>query len=72
MKKVAMRRFNALLEAMIVRGSPPDRRKSKKDPSADCNDTQTPSHISKDASEKHEHEFPESKASSGTKSLQES
>ena len=58
-----LRRFNRLLEAMILRGSPPDRRKSKRDPSADCSDTQTPSHTSKDVSEKHEHESLGSRAS---------
>ena len=56
MRNKAMDRFDALLEAMVVRGRPPDRRKSKKAVSFGCTDTQTPSRTSKDASGKHEHE----------------
>ena len=45
-------RFKALFEEMVVRGSPPDRQKSRKDSAADCSGTQTPSRTSQGASEK--------------------
>ncbi len=47
-EEVAWRRFNMLFKAMVVNGSPPDRRKSQKDSRDDNNDTQTPSCASKD------------------------
>lgn len=71
LKLLVRRRFNALLDAM-AKGSPPDQRKSKRDPSAGCSDTRTPLHTSKGVSGKHEHASPESKASNETKNLQES
>ena len=45
-------RFNALFDALVVRGSPPDRRKSRKDSRADCSGTRTPSRTSQGASRK--------------------
>ena len=45
-------RFNALLEEMIVRGSPPDRRKSKQAASSGYSGTRTPSRTSEGASPK--------------------
>ena len=38
-----MKRFNALLHAMVVNGSPPDRKTSNQADSGDCSDSQTPS-----------------------------
>ena len=48
----AIARFNALLHEMVVKGSPPDRRKSSRAASAGCSDTQTPSRTSEGASPK--------------------
>ena len=73
MRKVApirdrkMRRFEALLREMVVKGSPPDRRKSSRTASADCSDTQTPSRTSEGVSGKRERESPGSTASTAPK-----
>ena len=40
---MSMKRFNALLHAMVVNGSPPDRKTSKQADSGDCSESQTPS-----------------------------
>ncbi len=57
-------RFNALLEEMIVRRSPPDRRKSRRAASSGYNGTRTPSHTSEGASPKRGRVSRVSKASS--------
>ena len=61
--EIASQRFRALFEAMVVRGSPPDRRKSKRAASGGCSDTQTPSRTSEGVSGTREHESPGSTAS---------
>ena len=60
-------RFNALLEEMIVRGSPPDRRKSKWVVSSGYSGTRTPSRTSEGASPKRGRASRVSKASSAPK-----
>ncbi len=52
-EKVAWRRFNMLFKAMVVSGSPPDRRKSRKDSRDDDSDTRTPSCASKGGASTH-------------------
>ena len=64
----ARRRFDALFEAMVLRGSPPDRRKSLRAASDDCSDTQTPSRISEGVSGTRERASHESTASTAPKS----
>ena len=68
--EVAWQRFWALFDAMIVRGSPPDRRRSKQAASAGCSGTQTPSRTSEGASGIRERESRGSKASTAPKTPQ--
>ena len=63
----ARRRFDALFEAMVTRGSPPDRRRSRRAVPAGCSDTQTPSRTSEGAFGKRERASRESTASSAPK-----
>ena len=67
---IAQARFDALLNAMVVRGSPPDRRRSRRDASGGCSDTQTPSRTSADVSARRERGYRESTASAAPKSPQ--
>lgn len=57
-----MHRFNTLLREMVVRGSPPHRRKSARATSCDSSGTRTPSHTSEGASGTHERTSPGSAA----------
>ena len=71
-EKVAWRRFDMLFKAMVVNGSPPDRRKSREDCHGDDSDTRTPSRTSKGGASTHGGASRGLTASSGPKSSQSS